>query len=98
MLFKCAHHAPETGTAGHRVAVAGSKVRSVDIHCHLHVPEVDTLVGDVFELKTEPLVGNTFENNGTWGIRIWAGAQPQLEENSTDRNGVGGLIQRTPLR
>ena len=56
MLFKCAHHAPETGVSGHRVAAAGSKVRSVDIHCHLHVPAVDALVKDVFDLKFEPLM------------------------------------------
>ena len=56
MLFKCAHHAPETGTAGQTVTVGESKVRSVDIHCHLHVPEVDTMVKDVFDLKNEPLM------------------------------------------
>ena len=56
MLFKCAPHAPETGAAGHRVTVGKAGVRSVDIHCHLHMPAVDALVKDVFELKYEPLM------------------------------------------
>ena len=61
MLFKCAHHAPETGAAGHRFEVSGSKVRSVDIHCHMHVPEVDALVADVFDLQNEPLMWHATE-------------------------------------
>lgn len=61
MLFKCAHHAPETGTAGHRVATGGSRVRSVDIHCHQHMPAVDAMVKDVFDIKTEPLMWHATE-------------------------------------
>ena len=56
MLIKCAHNAPETGSAGHRIQLNDTNVRSVDIHCHLHVPKVDAMVKDVFDVKFEPLI------------------------------------------
>ncbi|MBT5572411.1 MAG: amidohydrolase [Alphaproteobacteria bacterium] len=63
MLFKCGHdhahdanHSPSDASAGHAVKVEKLGVRTVDIHCHLHVPEADALVKDVFDLKNEPLL------------------------------------------
>ena len=48
MLFKCghnhangAHHAPASDAGAGAVRVDKLGVRTVDIHCHLHVPEVD---------------------------------------------------------
>ena len=70
MFFKCGHdhahdanHSPSDASGGHSVKVEKLGVRTVDIHCHLHVPEADALVKDVFELKNEPLLW--FSNDAT---------------------------------
>lgn len=68
MLFKCGHphtdahpnshanHAPASDAGGHSVKIEKLGVRTVDIHCHLHVPEADGLVKEVFDLENEPLL------------------------------------------
>lgn len=65
MLFKCghthAHHAPGAACSpaaegGHTVKVEKLGVRTVDIHCHLQVPEVDAMVKDVMKIENEPLI------------------------------------------
>jgi len=63
MLFKCAHHGPETGSSSivNHVQNINSKIKSVDIHCHLHVPAVDAMVKDAFDLKYEPLMWHASE-------------------------------------
>ncbi|MCD6174432.1 MAG: right-handed parallel beta-helix repeat-containing protein [Planctomycetes bacterium] len=45
--------------------------------------------------QTNPSVTeNTFDNNGTWGILLWAGADPNLSSNTTQNNGIDGLMKR----
>ena len=48
MFFKCAPHAPaEEGTGGHSHAQTvdrNNKHFTVDIHCHIHVPEADKML------------------------------------------------------
>ena len=63
MLFKCghnhahgAHHAPASDAGARAARVDQLGVRTVDIHCHLHVPEVDSMLQDAFDLKSEPLL------------------------------------------
>lgn len=59
MLFKCGPHhahAPASEGSGHRVTVDKLGVRTVDIHCHLHVPEADALLKDVMDIGNEPLM------------------------------------------
>jgi len=57
MLFKCgSHHAPASEGAGHPVKIEKLGVRTVDIHCHLHVPEADALLKSVMDIKNEPLM------------------------------------------
>jgi aminocarboxymuconate-semialdehyde decarboxylase len=70
MLFKCGHnhthdanHSPSDASSGHTVKVEKLGVRTVDIHCHLHVPEADALVKGVFDLENEPLLW--FSNDET---------------------------------
>jgi aminocarboxymuconate-semialdehyde decarboxylase len=54
MLFTCtdhthhhgAHHAPAGDTGHHRAVTDGKKHFTVDIHCHLHVPEADAMLKD----------------------------------------------------
>ncbi|MCI0499788.1 MAG: right-handed parallel beta-helix repeat-containing protein [Planctomycetales bacterium] len=42
---------------------------------------------------TNPSVsGNEFSDNGTWGIRIWESAEPNLGENTTDNNGKDDVL------
>ena len=56
MLFKCAHHAPATGH-GHshaRTVKRDKKHITVDIHCHVHVPEADKMVAGEMTLKDLP--------------------------------------------
>ena len=45
MFFKCVHHAPAAEGSGHVKTVSrNNKHFTVDIHCHIHVPEADELV------------------------------------------------------
>ena len=83
MLFKCghdhahdAHHSPSDATGGAPIKVERLGVRTVDIHCHLHVPEADALVKDVFDLENEPLLW--FSNDETRKFQM---AHGQLESS-----------------
>ena len=46
MLFKCASHAPsdDHGHSHSQTISNGNKHLTVDIHCHVHIPEVDAMV------------------------------------------------------
>ncbi len=45
MFFKCAHHAPADQSHGHtETVVRNNKHFTVDIHCHIHVPEADKML------------------------------------------------------
>lgn len=50
MLFTCSNpahnHAPGGDTGHHRTVTDGKKHFTVDIHCHVHVPEADTMLED----------------------------------------------------
>ena len=52
MLFRCPPQAPAGGSAASgppRTIVRDRKHLTVDIHCHLHVPEADELVADIVD-------------------------------------------------
>ncbi len=101
MLFKCgqphapgdvcAHHAPSDGSGAVKVEKLG--VRTVDIHCHLHVPEADELVKDVASLEKEPLLW--FANDATRKFQMAHGqdimpkiTQSELRIAEMDATGV----------
>ena len=44
MFFKCAHHAPASEIG--QLVTNGRKHFSVDIHCHVHVPETDVFLAE----------------------------------------------------
>jgi aminocarboxymuconate-semialdehyde decarboxylase len=63
MLFKCGQNHIHTqacapaSDAGHApIKVERLGVRTVDIHCHLHVPAADALMKDVADMSREPLM------------------------------------------
>jgi aminocarboxymuconate-semialdehyde decarboxylase len=46
MLFTCSNPAPAGDTGHHRTVTDGKKHFTVDIHCHLHVPDADAMLKD----------------------------------------------------
>jgi aminocarboxymuconate-semialdehyde decarboxylase len=71
MLFRCAPHAPHAPATGHGHGHAatvgdGKKHFTVDIHCHIHVPEADALLNDL----APPDSGATAVDAGDLTFRI----------------------------
>ncbi len=46
MLFKCATHAPASDHGHAQTVSKGKKHFTVDIHCHVHVPDADAMLAD----------------------------------------------------
>ena len=46
MFFKCATHAPASDHGHAQTVSNGNKHFTVDIHCHVHVPEADAMLPD----------------------------------------------------
>lgn len=89
MLFKCGHnhahgarHAPASDAGTRAAWVDQLGVRTVDIHCHLHVPEVDSMLKDAFDLKSEPLLW--FANDETRKFQMAHGQDimPKITDTS----------------
>lgn len=56
MFVSCAPQGSRSRAASHRaVARKGKKSFTVDIHCHVHTPQADDMVKDVFSLDVDPL-------------------------------------------
>jgi len=90
MLFKCghyhapgetcAHHAPSDASGAAKVEKLG--VRTVDIHCHLHVPAADALLKDAFELSKEPLLFHSNDATRKFQIAHNQDIMPKLTDTS----------------
>ena len=56
MLFKCAHHAPAADHGHRRTVKRDAKHVTVDIHCHVHVPECDAMVDGKWTIDQMPMI------------------------------------------
>ena len=90
MLFKCGHnhkhghakHAPASDAGGHTVRVEKLGVRTVDIHCHLHVPAADELMKDVMDLSNEPLLWHANDATRKFQMAHGQDIMPQLTDTA----------------
>ena len=46
MFFKCATHAPASDHGHAKTVSNGNKHFTVDIHCHVHVPDADAMLAN----------------------------------------------------
>jgi len=56
MLFKCAHHAPAADRGHAQTVRKDRKHVTVDIHCHVHVPECDAMVDGKWTIEQMPMI------------------------------------------
>ncbi|MCZ6586511.1 MAG: amidohydrolase family protein [Alphaproteobacteria bacterium] len=56
MLFKCATHAPAADHGHSHTVKSGRKHLTVDIHCHVHVPECDAMVDGKWTIEQIPVI------------------------------------------
>jgi aminocarboxymuconate-semialdehyde decarboxylase len=83
MLFKCGpRRAPASDHGASRVTVEKLGVRTVDIHCHLHVPEADALVKDVADIANEPLMFHSSEATRAYQRRHTADIMPRATDTA----------------
>ena len=68
MLYKCAPHAPATDHGHTQTIKNGNKHLTVDIHCHVHVPECDTMVEGKWKIEQMPVIH--FANDLTRELNI----------------------------
>ena len=54
MLFKCSHHGPATDHGHGQTVKRDNKHLTVDIHCHVHVPECDDMVSEKWTIEQMP--------------------------------------------
>lgn len=93
MLFRCAAHAP-ADDHGHRHTVSRDRTHlTVDIHCHVHVPEADTMAEG--QWKVEDIHAVHFANDLTRRLNVQQNAdlmprltQPELRLAEMDACGV----------
>ncbi|MDH5748155.1 MAG: amidohydrolase [Rhodospirillales bacterium] len=93
MLFKCANHAPASDH-GHATTVnQGKKHFTVDIHCHVHVPEADKMLQEIMpeatgraSVDSNPL---TAEINSKQQKTIFPQlTEPEVRLKDMDRQGI----------
>ena len=68
MLYKCAPQAPATDHGHTQTIKNGNKHLTVDIHCHVHVPECDTMVEGKWKIEQMPVIH--FANDLTRELNI----------------------------
>ena len=68
MLYRCAPHSP-AADHGHSQVIKGKhKHLTVDIHCHVHVPECDVMVDGKWTIDQMPMIH--FASELTRGINV----------------------------
>ncbi len=90
MLFKCGHHHAPGEVCAHKspsdasgaVKVEKLGVRTVDIHCHLHVPEADALMKDVMDLSKEPLLWHSNDVTRAFQMAHTKDIMPKLTDTA----------------
>ena len=94
MFFKCAHHAPAGESSGHAETVSrNNKHFTIDIHCHIHVPEADKMLKQLSPddtgrkmVDTNPI---TKEINTALQQKIMpALTEPEVRLKDMDRQGI----------
>jgi aminocarboxymuconate-semialdehyde decarboxylase len=56
MLFKCAPHAPAADHGHSHTIKSNRKHLTVDIHCHVHVPECDAMIDGKWTVEQMPMI------------------------------------------
>ena len=100
MLFKCAHTLQPSDANRSHTVTNGRKHFTVDIHCHIHVPETDALLAD----KIPDSSGRTVVDSNTLTADINRNQQsailPKLTDPTvrlSDRNEYGTSLQAGDL-
>ncbi len=56
MLFKCATHEPAADQGHSQTVKSGRKHLTVDIHCHVHIPEIDSMTEGKWTTEDFPAI------------------------------------------
>jgi aminocarboxymuconate-semialdehyde decarboxylase len=92
MFFKCANHAPADQARGHTIS-RNNKHFTVDIHCHIQVPEADAMLKQLVPddtgrkmIDTNPI---TAEINAAQQETIWPKlTEPEIRLKDMDAQGI----------
>ena len=96
MFFKCATHAPASDHGHAQTVSRGKKHFTVDIHCHVHVPDADAMLANASAADQGKTYGEAIELTGEINRRQHQTILPKLtdaEVRIADMDAIGIDVQ-----